>query len=524
MSAKGRTGTLTRTWIGLQVGLTTLLALAAVLLVNYLAGRPGIRQRIDLTEKNLNTLSTATRGVLRRVEAPVQIDVFFRPEEGPISRVAGEVMERTFRLLVLFAREADSIEGGTDLEIVTHDLRDPVAVQARLDELRLRGFENCLVVSNGERREVLRLVGDLAEFDPGRPKEMGFVPASIVSFDAEAAIVQAVLKVSDGAVPKVYFTNGHGERDLYDLDDKTQLGELHTNLVQDGFDAAWWQFDEDGPVPDDCAALAIIGPTAPFSEPEFEAVTRYVEGGGRLVIASPNSPEDLERSSVPELLDHYGMSISSGIVAQPYVDAGGNVTYGDPRNVAFRVLPDQMLPHAITDPLRQGGRSIVLSFVHQLRLVRQPERGGGRPFLRSIPLTWLDQAPNDFQPDAETEAEGPFDIGIVMTLPAGDGTVGPLEQKREGRLVVVGSADAFCSQWADNNADFLRNTFNWAASRDYRVSISPRDPDQRRLPLGESDVVARVLQIVRWGVPALCLVLGLVTAFVRRSRGPRKVA
>ena len=516
---KGRSGTGvgTRVGIGLQVVFTGLLALGAVLLVNWLVGRPGIRQRFDLTEKGLNTLSTAARGVLERLEEPIQIDVFFRGEEPPLTAVASEVMQRTFRLLVLFDQETEL------LEVENHDMTDTLEVQRRLEGLKVRGFENCVVVSCGESREVVRLLGGLAQFDPGRPRQAGYRPASVLSFDAEKSIVQAILSVTSGEALKVYFSTGHGERDLYDLDDPRNLGKLQTELVQDGLEAGWWRFDEDGPVPDDASALAIIGPKIPFADEELEAVKAYAERGGRLIVAPPQSSEDLERSSLGELLEDYGLVLSSGVVCQPYQESTGNWVFGDVRNAAFRVRPDEMLSHDITDPLRQGGRSVFLSHAHEVKIERQPDRGGVYPLLRTQPITWLDQAPYDYEPRTGVEDEGPFDVGVVgFVTPAEAKDTKALAARPETRLVVVGSADTFCSEAVDYNGDFVRNVFNWACSREYRVNISPGNPDRRILALGDSDQAVGITRFALWGLPGICLVLGTLTAFLRRSRGPRR--
>jgi hypothetical protein len=513
--AHAGTGWVTRLGISLQVVVTGVLALGVVLLVNWLAGRPGLHLRFDLTEKRLNTLSTAALGMLGRLEEPVQIDVFFRPEPGPLAAVADEAMQRTYRLLVLFD------QAGEHIDVTVHDMNDTLEVQVRLDELQVRGFENCIVVSSDGQREVLRLVGELAQFDPGRPRQAGFRPATILSYDAEQRLVQGILGVTSGDVVKVYFSTGHGERDLYDLEEVNNLGKLHTALIEDGFDAAWWQFEEDGPVPEDCSALALIGPTTPFAEQELLAIQEYVDAGGRLIVATANRPDDLERSSIPELLEYYGVEVSPGLVAQPFVDSTGQVVFGDTRSAAFRVLSDSMLPHPITDPLRQGDRNIVFSFTHSLKVVRQPEGGGVRPILRSQPVTWLDLPPNDFQPDPDGEIEGPFDVALVAEIaPPGTQDVAPLEARTQSRIVIVGSSDVFCSKWIEFNADFLRNVFNWAVSRDYRVNISPRDPDLRRLPMGESNETANVARFALWVVPGVCFLLGVAMAFVRRSRGP----
>lgn len=514
-----RVGRWARLGILVQVVFTVALALVALLLVNWLVGRPGWRQRIDLTEKKLNTLSTATLGVLSRLEEPVTIDVFFRGEEGPLVRVGADVMQRTYRLLVLMASE-----GGEKIDLHFNDTADPLAIETRRNELRLRGFENCLVVSQGDRREVLRLRGDLAELDPGRPHELGgFVPASIVAFKAEEAIVQGILKLTRGERPHVYFTTGQGERDLYGLEEWSDLGQLQNALLEDGFEVARWNFEQDGPLPEDCAALAVIGPEAPFSEEMFDVVTNYIDTGGRLIAAPHNNPERFDASSLGELLERYGIGMSRGLVLRPYVDAAGQRTVGFEGNLVVRVGPAQMTRHPIMDPLREGGRSVVLTFAREVSVLPggQPARGATLPLLRSVADAWLDVPPIDFLPDATAEETRAFDLGVISAfVPEGAEAAEALGVQTQSRIVALGSADAFCNKAIEVNADFLRNVFNWAVSRDYRVSISPRDPDLRRLPIGETDALANLTRFCLWGLPGVCLLLGVVTA-VMRARGGR---
>ena len=89
-------GRLARLGIGAQVVVSGALALAAVLMVNWLAGRPGLRQRYDLTETSQNTLSTATMGVLRNLPGEVTVDTFLPDIEYPILRqVSLMAWERT---------------------------------------------------------------------------------------------------------------------------------------------------------------------------------------------------------------------------------------------------------------------------------------------------------------------------------------------------------------------------------------------------------------------------------------------
>ncbi|MDA1266738.1 MAG: hypothetical protein O2816_16790, partial [Planctomycetota bacterium] len=92
-------GALSRLGIRFNVLLASGLALAAVLMVNWLVSRPGTSRSFDLTEKEQNQLSTATRGVLDRLPGRVTIDVFFRlPDEQVLRPVAGAAMDRCRRL------------------------------------------------------------------------------------------------------------------------------------------------------------------------------------------------------------------------------------------------------------------------------------------------------------------------------------------------------------------------------------------------------------------------------------------
>ena len=81
-------GRASRYGIGVMVAVSSVLALVALLAVNWLAGRPGIRARWDLTRAEQNTLSTAAGGVVERLRDDVTIDILFRPEEYPLTDVA----------------------------------------------------------------------------------------------------------------------------------------------------------------------------------------------------------------------------------------------------------------------------------------------------------------------------------------------------------------------------------------------------------------------------------------------------
>ncbi|MDB4981447.1 MAG: hypothetical protein JWM82_2199, partial [Myxococcales bacterium] len=102
-----------------------------------------------------------------------------------------------------------------------------------------------------------------------------------------------------------FFTTGHGERGwappVDATDKRSGLGKLRELLLDQSLDLREFGAS-DGliqDVPTDATALCIIGPTRPFSADESAAVNRYVNKGGRLLVAL--DPEN--KITLHEILD-----------------------------------------------------------------------------------------------------------------------------------------------------------------------------------------------------------------------------
>lgn len=515
------TGTLTRIGILSQVLLTLGLALAAVLLLTWLSRRQGIRYRLDLTAAGENTLESASLDVLNKLEDELVVDVFFRPVEEPYRQVVAEIQERMFALLLV---AQDSLP--EKIEIVHHDLSRPAEgaseIEARMRELGLRHVLNTVVLSYRERSAVLHLRGDIAVIDPGNPSRQNFVPPRILRFRGEEALIEGVLRVSRGAAPKLLFSRGHGERDLY-ADDAYDLGRLQTALVRDGFDPARWDGDADGPIPDDCRVVAVISPDGPFSRGELQYLRDFLDSGGRL-IAAPSPIDQGGEGTLVELLEEYGLRTLSGIVARPVVGAGGKPGFGVPECAETVVRSDGMaMRHPVTEPLRRGERRVVLPFARALERGELPQGGIFVDLLRTNEYSWRDlpDPVHDWEYDAGSEDRGPFRIAIAGWFPPLQPVpaqrMGSNQARPESRLLVIGSAEPFTNARLDANRDFALNTFNWAASREFRVKIAPRDPERRRIEIGVGRTLFTVNLLASAVLPLACLLAGIGVAWLRRK-------
>jgi len=513
-------GRLARLGIGAQVVVSGALALAAVLMVNWLAGRPGLRQRYDLTETSQNTLSTATMGVLRNLPGEVTVDTFLPDIEYPILRqVSLMAWERTTRLLGLYEDLA-----GEQLRVRHNDMGNTAAVQERMRELRLRGIEPCLVLSYEGAREVVLLNGDLATFDPGQPNPQlpNPRPPRILEYRGERSITQALLKVTRGEALSVYFTTGHNELELSDTGD-FGLDALDSMLMEEGLRVSRWNPNEDGSLPEDCACLVILDPEDALADETVEQVIEYVQGGGRLVVAPPSQDSALDRSRLAEVLEPFQLEVLPGMVCQPRAHpTTGRPVYGSQEVALFPISPNHMRRHPLVEPFRASGRRFYMNCAHPVRLSGQPSQGLSSPLFQSEVRAWVDAPPYDFKP-GPGEAQGrQFELAVASQFrPEGLGTEGALQEQAQARVVLVGSSFAFTNVIFETNYDFIRNVFNWALDREYRLSMSPRDPDLRRWPEDKLDNLPALGRLAWLWIPALCFGLGVLFAYLRGRGGPR---
>jgi len=93
----------------------------------------------------------------------------------------------------------------------------------------------------------------------------------------------ALIKVIQGRQPKVYFTQGHGEKDTAGAQpggyNSIVAGLTSGNFVVDKVVLA-----QAGAVPADAEVLIIAGPKTDFLGPEIDAVKAYLAKGGKLLV------------------------------------------------------------------------------------------------------------------------------------------------------------------------------------------------------------------------------------------------
>jgi hypothetical protein len=508
------------------------LALSAVVLVIWLAGRPGLHWRMDLTRDQANTIDGQLARTIDSLTGQLTIEAFLRPFDPPLEAVGGELQARIFELLLQAEEHAPRT-----LKFIHHPYLPPEAggteLLARMTEVGVRGSFNTIVLSYEEpgeegspRRNVLNLLGEVAEVDLGNPfKHQGnYRPPSIVSYRGQEALLRGILKVTQGEKPLAVFAQGNGERALLEADDRA-LGRLHTALLADGFRVEAWDPDADRALPQETAVLALCGPEEPFRPETMELMADFVLGGGSLV-AAPGLEFADGPGSVTELLTRFGVEVQPGIICRPFMGASGLPTVGTPRVAEIVVRAENMSSHhPIVAPLRRGDRRVRMIFSRPLGRGRPPTGGVLIDLLRSSNSTWRDLPNADgtfaWLWDEEQEESGPFSLAMTSVFPIKrQGPAPPpgtLAERPECRVLAIASPEVFGSALFDTNRDFLVNAFNWAASREFRVSITPRTADDTRIDIGSDRSLFYISLFCIALLPLGFAALGLVVFLRRRS-------
>jgi ABC-type uncharacterized transport system involved in gliding motility auxiliary subunit len=274
----------------------------------------------------------------------------------------------------------------------------------------------------------------------------------------------------------VCFVTGSGEHRI-DETDRGGYSRFKDLLGKDSYETKAISLLEKAEVPGDCTVVVVGGPTADYQQPEVDAIKKYVEAGGRaLILLDP--PLKFGRPSVADNDAFTGVLSDWGVTAEKDVIL-------DPVGQAVGLGPQVVLitgydPHAIVNEMKGTAtcfplsRSLVVKNGTKTTVEKLFESSKS-----SLASTKLDSP--EIDPRDPKNKQGPMTIGAAGSYQTG-------KENSQGRFVVIGS-----SYWATNsfvtqigNPDFAVNTINWLASDEDLISIRPKDRDDRRVNMTES--------------------------------------
>ena len=440
--------------------------------VNWIANRQN--KRWDLTSTQQFSLSDQSRKVVTSLTQPVQVKVFHATED-------------------------------------VQRFRDRLAEYQYLSpQLQVEYFDVEKQPLDAQRYEVQQFGTIVFEYDGRRER---------TTSDTEQDITNALIKVVEGKAKKVYFVQGHGERDAAGADPRgySQIAEA---LKSDNFEVGSLALAQEDSIPADATVLTVAGPTNDFLPGEIDLLKGFLARGGKLLlmIDPPGSEKAADVPNLIALAKEWGIDVGANIV----IDASGQ---GRAIGASF-VMPLAMEypPHPITEQFR------FMSVYPLTRSVTPVEGGAEGRVAQSLVLTsprsWAETDIKSLMAggsaptlDPATDKAGPISIAAAVTAAAATAPAAtePDAPTPETRLVVVGDSDFGSNgvQAIQGNKDLFLNMANWLAQQENLIAIRAKDPQDSRLQLTE-DQSQRIFWLALVLIPLALIGVGVRVWWKRR--------
>ncbi len=454
--------------IRLENILFVLLFLTAVGLLAWLSTRHHLQVQADWTSQGRNTLSPASRELIARLDAPIEITAYAREE--PVLRAhIQELVERYRRH-----------KGNIELRYVNPD-----------------------AVPNQVRQLGITADGELIIEYRGRSEHL--------QTHTEQAMTNALQRVARGGERWLVFLAGHGERDPLGQANH-DLGNWGQHLESRGFVVKSLNLAERGSLPEQTTVLVVAGPQVNLLPGEVAVVQRYLEEGGNLLwLVDPGPMRGL--APVAELL---GLEFQPGVVVDPTTKLFGI------ENPAVALVTGYPF-HPITQDF-----TLLTLYPEALGLQADPpEPWRAQAFLTTSGHAWSEtgELAGEVSYEEETDIGGPLDIGIALSRALdGDESESAVEQatatqKAFQRVVITGNGDFLSNAFLGNagNLDLGMNIVNWLASDDTLIAIPAHVAPDLNLTLSRVHMAVIGFGFLV-GLPALLLGSGVFIWLRRRRR------
>jgi ABC-type uncharacterized transport system involved in gliding motility auxiliary subunit len=485
-----------------------LLVAALIGLFNYFGMK--YYKRFDWTGTKIYSLSDKSKSVLAGIPADKSIDVtLFLPPGSQLHDPAKELLER-------YAAASPRVH----FRAVEAD-KNLIEAQTLVDKYQLSSL-NVVVFEAGSERRVVE-ESDLADYDYSG-MQYGQAP-QMTGFKGEEAFTGAILELVENRKPKVLFTSGHGEASI-DEPGPAGLSQVRELLGKENLEITAWTSLGKPDVPEGTDLVVVAGPKATFVQPELDALGRYLDKGGRLLVTlDPQLGENAAPTGLETWLGGWGVAVHDDIVVDPSATVP---LYG-----AETLFVNGSGNHPVIESLAQASYPVIVALARSVAPGSAPAGTEAITLLSTTADGWGETDLANLRKVAKDDKDTPAPVSIAVAVAAKDEKKpgGMLDEeeleppapesadeaKPEWRLVVVGDTDFATNSVLPSagNPTMVANAFNWLLERQKLLGIGPKKPEQARLSLTPGQL-SRITWTVLAGLPALAIGAGVIVWRKRR--------
>lgn len=489
--------------IFVQVGIV-----AAILVVINLIS-DGLYFRLDFTEDNRYTLSTATENILRDLDDVISVKAYFTQDLPPqLAYVRKDLQDQLI--------EFEDVSGGNILfEFINPN---------ESEELKQEAFQEGIapvsinVVENDQRQQLQAFMGLV--FQAGDQKEV--IPLVQPGAALEYDLTTSIKKLSIRDKPKIGFIQGYGEPSFQSF---PQLIQQLSVL----YDVEPFSIKDTTTIPMFYRSLVWVSPADTISPVDFGKLDQYLSQGGNLFLAHANVKGDLQ-SGLLSRADNIGLA---GWVArkgvqltdQFVIDAQCASVTVQQRSGFFTVNSQVQFPYFpqvsnfADHPVTSGLETILLPFANPLNITNVDTTISVTPLAYSSDMSGTQMAPvyvdiqkrwneSDFTAPEQILAASIEGIGV------GDGKIIVVTN---GQFIINGEGQQV-QQLNPDNVNFASNAVDWLSDDTGLIELRTKGITNR--PLDAIEDSAK--NMLKYGNVFAPILLVLLYALVRRSQSARK--
>lgn len=452
-----------------SMGAITIFIAIIVVLNLVLQEVPSKYREIDLSTQKLYSIGDQTKKVLKKLNKDVEI--YYIAQSGSESSDIQKLLEK--------------YEEGSDH--IKVEQKDPAVNPKFVSQYTSDGVSNnSVIVVCGDKNKVIDN-NSLYETTVNYQTYSN----EVTGFDGEGQITSAINYVTSDSMPVMYTLEGHDEATMSDtLKDTIQKANIDIQslnlLTMDS-------------VPDDADILFIFAPAKDISEDEASKIISYLENGGKALIVSNYSSEEMPNFA--SVLENYGVKTADGIVLE------GDTNHYISQNPSY-LLPN-IESNDITSSLSSGSRYILMPLAQGI-----VKSDNYRDSLEITDiLTTSDGSYSKVNvEDMQTmekesdDIDGPFAVGVSITE--------NLDDEKETQIVYYSSEALFNDQMntmvSGANYELISASVNWMCESEEdsnTISIASKSYDTSTLTIPAADASFWSI-FVTAVVPVVILVIG----------------
>ncbi len=432
--------------------------------------------RWDLTSTDEHSLSDKTIQVLKNVKTPVTIKAFVR---------AGfQEAEDAKRLLSAYRYKAPTI---------TYELIDPEKNPAITRRYNVKSI-NTFVLEGFNRSQTIKIAD-------------------------EEHVTNALIRLIESNIQKVYWLTGHGERPFKGTGPES-LGMMHDTLGKENYEFLELNLTQKD-IPPDTSLVIVAAPVKQLFPAEITSLRKYLNRGGRVMLFL----EPFYDGGLQAFLKSYGILITDDII----VDKMSRVMGGD-----------YLLPMVANYGNHEITRDFRLTSLFEMARSVQP---ADEPNENTTVIALAFTSPNSWsETDRQSldtgrvqfdknDRQGPISLAAIAEIEPPVKKVSTEKDSKDskkneadningkGKLVVFGDVDFASNKRLKlaGNEDFITNTINYIVGRGNLITIKKKHKPVEPLVLTQAHArLAFWIPVVI--MPLLVLVSGIVIWYRRRSR------